>query len=477
LNLRSIRFRLALWHAVFSAAIFILLGSVLFFQVRAYLKATLLETQSRRARQIAETLIANIPSTGEAYVGTQIETLYAPEQGDRFIRVSRPDGSVLYRSGEPVNQSFDPTSVGPANPGRATRLEVLPEGRTLLIATFPAGTVGGKSYLVEVGTSGEPVNQLVRRLLTLLALGLPFVALLAAGGGYLLVRRALAPVEQLTGKAEIITQHNLSERLPVPDTGDELERLSLALNHMITRLDDAFGNSRRFVADASHELRTPLTIVQGELEALAKDAATPAEFREQLGSLLEEVERLARIVQQLFALSRLDAGEALTESTFLDLSALAVSTAEQIALLAEDKQITLCREPGGAVFVNGDRSRLRQVIVNLLDNAIKYTEPGGTIALTTGVRNGWAVLEVADSGVGIPSDALPHVFERFYRVRQERASGSAGAGLGLAIVKSICSAHGGSVEVESTVGTGSRFRVLLPLAPASESQLGAALEL
>jgi signal transduction histidine kinase len=117
------------------------------------------------------------------------------------------------------------------------------------------------------------------------------------------------------------------------------------------------------------------------------------------------------------------------------------------------------------------------VIVNLLDNAIKNTEPGGTIALTTGVRNGWAVLEVADSGVGIPSDALPHVFERFYRVRQERASGSAGAGLGLAIVKSICSAHGGSVEVESTVGTGSRFRVLLPLAPASESQLGAALEL
>ena len=316
---------------------------------------------------------------------------------------------------------------------------------------------GGKTYLVEVGTSGEPVNQLVRHLLVLLALGLPFVAILSAGGGYLLVRRALAPVEQITGKAEVITQHNLSERLPVPRTGDELERLSLALNHMITRLDDAFENSRRFVADASHEIRTPLTIIQGELESMAKDPKAPAEFSEQLGSLLEEVERMSRIVQQLFALSRLDAGEAHAESALLDLTILAVSTAEQMALLAEDKRITLSREGGSPVLVMGDRSRLRQVIVNLLDNAIKYTEPEGAVALTTGVCNGWAFLEVSDSGIGIPPEALPHVFERFYRVREERNSGAPGAGLGLSIVKSICSAHGGHVEVESSVGKGSRF--------------------
>jgi heavy metal sensor kinase len=468
MNTRSIRFRLAVWHAVFTAAIFILLGTLLFVQVRAYLKSTILETQSRRARQIAETLVANLPRTGEAYLASQIETLYAPELGDRFIRVTRPGGSVLYRSGAPADQSFDQASVAPVGSGgrmQGTRMDVLPDGRTLLVASQEIGAGGGASYIVEVGTSGEPVNQLVRRLLTLLALGLPFVALVAAGGGYILVRRALAPVEQIARKAAIITQHNLSERLPVPETHDELERLSIALNHMITRLDDAFGNSRRFVADASHELRTPLTIVQGELESLAKDGATPAEFREQLGSLLEEVERLARIVQQLFALSRLDAGEAHSESTVLDLSALAVSTAEQMALLAEDKRIILSCEGSSPVFVTGDRSRLRQVVVNLLDNAIKYTEPGGAIVLTTAMKNGAAVLEVADSGVGIPSEALPHVFERFFRVRRERASTDGGAGLGLAIVKSISSAHGGRVEVESVEGTGSRFRVHLPPSP------------
>ena len=434
---------------------------MLYVQVQGYLKASLFETLAWRSRQISDTLVLRLPRTGEDYIARQVEELYEPEKGDRFIRITRPDGSVLYRSGPPADQSFDPTSVGtlPVNAkNKLTRIEVLPDGRTLLIAAYHA-SVGGGAYLVEVGSSGEPVTRLVQRLLTLLAIGLPFVVIVASGGGYFLVRQALRPVEQITRKAGIITQHNLSERLPVTHSGDELEWLSMALNRMITRLDDAFSNSRRFVADASHELRTPMTTVQGELESLARDPTAPAHFREQLGSLLEEVERLSRIVQQLFALSRLDAGEAHTESAFFDLSTLVVATADQMLLLAEDKQIDLTREATLPVFVEGDRSRLKQVIVNLLDNAIKYTAPGGSIGLRTGSSNGMAVLEIRDSGVGIPAEAIPHVFERFYRVRQDRAVPDGGAGLGLAIVKSICSAHGGRVEVESTFGKGSLFRV------------------
>jgi len=477
MNARSIRFRLAAWHAVFSAGIFVLLASLLFLQVRAYLETNLFETQARRARQIAETLVTHVPETGDAYVARQIETLYAPELGNRFIRVTRPDGTVLYRSAPPADQTFDPAAVPalrtPADP-ESTRIATLPDGSTLLVAAARALTPASGPYLVEVGTSGEPVRQLVRHLLILLALGLPLVALVATGGGYLLVRQALAPVEQIAGKAEIITQHNLSERLPVARTGDELERLSTALNLMITRLDDAFGNSRRFVADASHELRTPLTIVQGELEALARDPATPAGLREQLGSVLEEVERLAKIVQRLFALSRLDAGEAQAESVRFDLSALAAGTADQMLLLAEDRRIALTCETSEPVFVEGDRSRLTQVIVNLLDNAIKYTAPGGSVSLRTEARSGSAILEVADTGAGIPAEALAHVFERFFRVRQDRLAADGGAGLGLAIVKSICSAHGGQVEVESAVGRGSRFRVTLPLSPAAGAAPGTA---
>jgi heavy metal sensor kinase len=283
-------------------------------------------------------------------------------------------------------------------------------------------------------------------------------------GGFVRVRRALEPVERITRKAEAITQHNLSERLPVVRSGDELERLSVSLNHMINRLEDAIHGSKQFVADASHELRTPLTVMRGELESLAQDAQLGRATRETLGSVLEEVERLAEIVESLFALSRLDAGEAHAEWLRFDLAELAATTAEQMSLLAEDKQVRVDCESTAGVTVEGDRARLKQVIVNLLDNAIKYTPRGGRVRLSVRRESGYAVLDVADDGIGIPAEALPHVFKRFYRVDTSRSREQGGAGLGLAIVKSICTAHGAIVEVASAPGRGSTFRVRQPLA-------------
>jgi heavy metal sensor kinase len=297
-----------------------------------------------------------------------------------------------------------------------------------------------------------------------LALGLPLAVVIITAGGYWLVRRALTPVEQITRAAERITQFNLSERLPVAKTGDEIERLSLSLNRMITRLDDALQNSKRFVADASHDLRTPLTILRGELESFAADARLDAELHDRVGSLLEEVVHLGKIVEQLFTLSRLDAGEAKTEWTNFDLSELVKTTAEQMNLLAEDKGISIAVESKQLAMVKGNRVRLKQVVVNLLDNAIKYTPAKGAIQLRVLAANGHAVLEVADNGIGIPPDALPHIFERFYRVDQARSAESESAGLGLAIVKAICTAHGAEVAAESAAGKGSCFRVKLPLA-------------
>ena len=203
-----------------------------------------------------------------------------PSRGDRFIRVTRANGSVLYwLSGPPDDQGFDPAAVPPANAGNRaefTRLARLKEGRSLLIAAFKSVASDGESYMVEVGTSAEPIDRVARHLLIFLLLGAPVIARrCAVVGGYFLARRALEPVARIAEKAENITQHNLSERLPVAATGDELERLAVALNHMITRIDDAFGNSKRFVADASHELRTPLTVIQGELENLAGDTRLP----------------------------------------------------------------------------------------------------------------------------------------------------------------------------------------------------------
>jgi len=462
----SIRFRLTAWYAGLLTAVVLALAAILFLHLKNYLEGTLAETQLRRARQISDTLIARVGATGDAYVGNEIASLYAPEKSDRFIRVTRPDGQVIYRSGPPNNQAFDPTAVpsaSPETPWESRRKQPMAGGAALLIAAVRAPAGGGGTYLIEVGTSAAPVEAMFRHLLFVLALGLPLVVALATAGGYALVRHALRPVDEIAGKAEQITQHNLGERLPVPRTGDELERLSSALNHMIIRLDAAFQNSKRFVADASHELRTPLTILCGELEDLAQERKLPADHRERLGSLLEEVQRLAKIVERLFALSRLDAGEAQSEWIPFDLARLASVTAEQMALLAEDRRIGLTCEAASPVPVEGDRSRLKQVVVNLLDNAIKYTPDGGAVRLTVKPVGARASLEVTDTGVGLSAGDLAHVFERFFRADKTRSRHPDGAGLGLAIVKSICNAHGGEIQAESTLGKGSCFRVLLPL--------------
>ena len=221
----------------------------------------------------------------------------------------------------------------------------------------------------------------------------------------MLIQRALAPVDQITASAERITSHNLSERLPVARTADELERLSTALNLMIARLEDAFQHSRRFMADASHELRTPLTVLRGELEGLAAEIFGP-DLQQRLGSALEELERLINIVEGLLALSRLDAGEAQAEWVKFDLAALAAATADQMSLLGEDKNIKITCAQSKDVWIEGDRARMKQVVVNLLDNAIKYTPPGGSVGINVTSRHGKALLEVADNGIGIPAEAL-----------------------------------------------------------------------
>jgi len=439
---------------------------MLYLDLRHFLESDARQAQFRRTRQIANTLLVHVNQTGESYVASQTKDWYEPEINDRFIRITRADGTLVYVSDTPKDGSFDPSEI-PTLPRLSdteySRKLTLSGGKTLLLATLNFKSSGNPDYIVEFGSLLDPVETMLKHLFLQLALGLPLAVIIITAGGYLLVRRALTPVEQITRAAERITQHNLSERLPVANTGDELERLSVSLNRMITRLDEAFQNSKRFVADASHDLRTPLTVLHGELENLAEDADQNTELRDRAGSMLEEVVHLTKIVEQLFTLSRLDAGEAQIEWTRFDLTELAKSTVEQMSLLAEDKEISLSCDASQPTLVKGNRVRLKQVVVNLLDNAIKYTPEKGAIQLRVHGVNDHAVLEVTDNGIGIPPDALPHIFERFYRVDKSRSGDLESAGLGLSIVKSICIAHGAEVKVESQIGGGSSFHVHLPL--------------
>lgn len=459
MNTRSLSVRLVAWYAGLMTVVLVLLGALTLLILHHYLQTNLLDTQTRRARQIADTLVGAMPLDGNSQLAQQIEALYSPAQNDRFIRITRADGAVVYVSGAPQGDSFDPSVVplpGPTLGGRGARTGW--SGGLLLAAVSGRGRDNSR-YVVEVGVSDSHIKRTMEWLMSVLVIGFPITLGVAVTGGFFLVRRALRPVEQIAHKAEDITQHNLSERLPVLRTGDELERLSLSLNNMIGRLEDSIRTSKQFVADASHELRTPLTVLRGGLEALAQDEQLKSRMCESVGSMLEEVDRLIDIVEGLLALSRLDAGDANTEWVAFDLADLARMTADQMSLLAEDKDISVICDSSRAVLVEGDRARMKQVIVNLLDNAIKYTPSGGRVRLRIADEGSLAVLEVADDGMGIPQDALPHVFKRFYRVDESRSREQGGAGLGLSIVKSICTAHGARVDVASTPGRGSLFRI------------------
>jgi heavy metal sensor kinase len=466
MNLRSLRFRLILWYAGLLTAVFLLFGAALYQVLRNYLENSLAQTLNRRSEQIALSLLANIDKSGDAYVADQIAARYAPENYDRFIRITRPNGSVLYASGKTTD--FDPAGIRPLDAKTIrknfTEKITLNDGTRLLdtIRIFPRAA--GQRYFIESAGPMAPIETILSRLVVSLVIGLPLLGIVGVFGALFLVGRALAPVMQVAQSAERITLHNLNERLPLTQTGDELEQLSLALNRMIARLSDAFEQNRRFLADASHELRTPLAALRGELESLVAEASGMPELSDRVGSALEEVDRLAKIVDALFAISRLDAGEARQERKQFDLAPLAASTTEQMSLLAEDKGITVECNARNSVNVEGDRARIKQVVVNLLDNAIKYTPRGGSISLNVRSSGEKAIIEVADTGIGIPAAALPHIFERFFRVDEARSRDAGGAGLGLAIVKSICAAHGGSVRVESAPSQGSRFKVELPLA-------------
>jgi signal transduction histidine kinase len=293
--------------------------------------------------------------------------------------------------------------------------------------------------------------------------GAPAVVL-AVGGGWWMMRRALAPVAALTRAAERVNEHNLGERLPRTGSGDELDRLTEVFNDMTSRLNQSFARIREFTLHASHELKTPLTVMHGEIETALQDRALPAPQRERLESELDEVQRLAKIVDGLTLLTKADAGQITLARETVRLDELVREACADAQSLARPHDIGVSVTDCEELKVTGDRHRLRQLLLNLTDNAIKYNERNGTVTLSLRRVDGKAEVAIANTGPGIPAETLPRIFDPFFRADASHSQTVEGCGLGLSIARWIVSVHGGATQLTSVPGRLTTATVRLPIA-------------
>jgi two-component system OmpR family sensor kinase len=322
--------------------------------------------------------------------------------------------------------------------------------------------VNGRPCLLLAAESLDSVAGALAVVRRAIFISLPLILALAGLGGYVLSTRSLAPLAAMAAQAQTITGHNLETRLDIGKPAEELAALVVAFNELLSRLDQSFESMRRFVADASHELRTPISVIRGEADvALSKDRS-PAEYKQSLAIVLDESRRLSRLVDDLLNLARADAGHVKLQVRDFYLNDLLADCCRTVQSLAAERNITVECHPGADLQFRGDEELLRRLVMNLLDNAIRYTPPGGSVEAALESDGDRVRIRVADTGIGIPEESAPHIFERFYRADKARSRQDGGFGLGLAIVKWIAESHDGAVELSSRNGAGSAFTVTLP---------------
>ncbi|HVO84475.1 MAG TPA: ATP-binding protein [Syntrophobacteria bacterium] len=465
MRVRSIRAQLTLWYTGVVSATLLLLGgaayALLVYSLSHELDVSLQGVAQAMGQQYQRGTVGLAPSE----IDELFRRFFGFSPWDRYFDFLDPSGRPDPRR-PPAHSERLPLSTQAlrnASRGLATFETVEGLGRyPVRVLTMPVVEGGRVVQLFQVGMSLGSIYLTRARFLVVMAVVVPVGLLLAAGGGWLLARRALRPVERMREAAHRIGAEHLAERLQETGAGDELDRLAKTLNEMLGRLDEAFNQIRRFSADASHELQTPLTILRGELEVALRAPRDPEDYRQVLRSALEEIERIASLTDGLLLLARADAGVLRMDRQPLDLADLVADVYGRVKVLADSRSIHLALGRVEPVPIRGDYDRLKRLILNLLDNGIKYTERGGQVTLALEGEGEWAALRVADTGMGFSSEERERIFQPFYRTGEAHSRGEGGHGLGLAIARSIAEAHGGKIQVESAPDRGSTFTVLLP---------------
>jgi heavy metal sensor kinase len=451
-----IRVRLTAWYALLLAAIIVGLSTFLVLQLRADLEDTV-EVEVRAG----STQIARGYAKEGAEDFREVSATVLPH-GSSAAQVLAPGGRVLISYGAPVSRSLivPKESVARALAGERQMLTVKLGAHRFRAAVLPVKR-RGREHVLVVAESLRHVDESVDQVLLLLLLGLPAAVAATAVGGWWLARKALRPVERMTSQAEEIGIDRLHERIEVPRAKDEIGHLAVTLNAMLDRLERGVDEKHRLITDASHDLRTPLAAMRAELDVTLMEDALSRAAREVLESAREEVDRMSRIVDNLLTLARVDEGGLELLTTHVDLAAAVEAAVRPLRPLAAAKALRL--EVNGEHFeVEADPQRLHQALTNFVENAIKFSGPGGEVSVSTWQRGGEVGVTVKDAGPGIRADAREQVFQRFYRADPARGRAGSGSGLGLSICREIAEAHSGRVWVESEEGKGSSFSLALP---------------
>ena len=459
---QSVRTRMTLWYvAVLAGVLLIYIGSasaLLFFHLRGQLDHLAIEDL-----ESVEGLLSFRPD-GKLTLRNDYHDHPSTEQmQERLLEVRAADGTLLYSSEVLGNRTLGGAPErGEGTSSYSQRSIRLSDGTRVRLAS-KHHAIEGHPTLIRLGFSEAPLWQNFWQAAIGLIAGLPIALGFAGFAGHFLARRALSPVERMARRAQEINADHLQARLDVENPNDELGLLARSFNETLGRLEHSFQQLRRFTSDAAHELRTPLMAIRSVGEAGLQEQANSEDYREVIGSMLEESARLSRLVDSLLTIARADAGQIRLEKVEVPILPFAREATSVMEVLAEEKQQALSVEGTIAAQIRADPVILRQVIVNLLDNAIKHTPRGGNILVRVLPARGLNVaIEVEDGGPGIPPEHRGRIFDRFYRVDAGRARENGGTGLGLAIAKWGAEAHDGSLELDCPAGGGCTFRLILP---------------
>jgi heavy metal sensor kinase len=468
----SLRARLTLFYSTMLTVVLAFFGVLFYNALGLVLESRLTDELKERALFVASHERVQDGGVQLVFNPDDREEAYLVHSAARYYQVFQlPSGTLLVQSQEMelLGVKLSPEAVR----SLATSQEFSDMQLEKERLRFHNGVIPGKnssSFLVRVGIPLTPADDAQRGFLHSLLFLTPLGILLASIVGWEMARRALRPMKTLATAARQIDIEQLQERLPMRGAGDEVDEVAQAFNETLARLENSVGQMKQFTASISHELRTPLTTLRGEAEIALLEARSVEEYKRVLASQLEEFDKLSHMINQLLVLANAEAGEIQWTAQSVDLSELMVSLVEQLEPVSAAKRIALKTTAQSHVNVRGDASWIERVILNLLDNAIKFTPEGGHVEVSIAVEGREAALQVQDSGIGIPPQALPHIFERFYRAEPSRSKQIEGVGLGLALARWIVEKHRGRITVESQPGKGTCFTVLLPLyAPPAAS--------